>query len=196
MSNTTIDHKSAKAEAKAAKAYAKATRPFWKKKRAWALALGAGIVAISVMSQAGGGGETPTADSGSDVSSQAVKEKTASDVSTQAVKEKTAKAMPVQAKAILREFNENEAAADAKYDGKVLQVTGVVDKIDTEILDDSQYVINIGGGSDFEFFTVNADDQSQDDVASLKKGDKITVVGEFEDGGDLGVELAHSTIVR
>ena len=96
---------------------------------------------------------------------------------------------------ILQEFEENEAAADAKYDGKVLQVTGVVNTVDTEILDDSEYVINIGTGSDCDVWTVNADDQSQDTVASLTKGDKITVIGEFEDGGDLGVELEHAEIV-
>lgn len=179
---TQPSYKDAKAQAKAAKAYAKAQRPFWKKKRAWALAGIAGIIAISVISNSGGGSDAPTADGGKDLSSQAVKEK-------------APKAMPVQAKAILAEFDENEAAADAKYDGKVLQVTGIVDKIDTEIFDDSEYVIQIGGGSEFEFFTVNADDQSQDAVASLKKGDKITVIGDFEDGGDLGVELAHSKIV-
>lgn len=104
-------------------------------------------------------------------------------------------AMPVKAKAILAEFEANEAAADLKYKGKTLKVTGIVDKIDTEFLDEDQYVIQIGGGSDFEIFTVNADDQSQADVASIKKGQKITVVGEFEDGGDLGVELKNATIL-
>lgn len=103
--------------------------------------------------------------------------------------------MQVQAKAILKEFEENEAAADQKYSGKVLQVTGIVDKIDTELFDEDEYIIQIGGGGEFEFFTVNADDQSADAVASLKKGDKITVIGEFEDGGDLGVELSESKIV-
>jgi len=181
--NTPLDHKTAAAQAKAAKAQAKAMRPFWKKKRAWALAGTVGVVGIAVLSS--GGGDEPAASESVDRAVAAQGDK----------KAEAPKAMPVQAKAILAEFDANEAAADAKYDGKVLQVTGIVDKVDTEIFDDSEYVIQIGGGSDFEFFTVNADDQSQDAVASLKKGDKITVIGEFEDGGDLGVELAHSQIV-
>lgn len=170
-----LDHTSARAQAKAAKAHAKAMRPFWRKKRAWVLASVAGIMVIGVISGAmssgdtgGGAGSTPSSDK---------------------------PAMSVKAVDILSEFEDNEAAADAKYDGQVLRVTGTIDKIDTELLDDDQYVVQIGGGSDFEIFTVNADDQSQADVASLSKGDKITVVGDFEDGGDLGVELAHAKIV-
>lgn len=102
--------------------------------------------------------------------------------------------MKVKATGIMKEYEENEAAADGKYKGKTLQVSGVIDKIDTEFMDDEEYVINIGGGTDFEFFTVNCDDQDSKDVASLKKGQKITVVGDFEDGGDLGVELKNCTI--
>ena len=51
-----------------AKAYAKAQRPFWKKKRAWALASIVGIVGIVVISNSGGGSE-PT---GSEAVDQAV----------------------------------------------------------------------------------------------------------------------------
>ena len=102
--------------------------------------------------------------------------------------------MKVQAKSILKEFEENEAAADGKYKGKTLQVSGVIDKIDTEFIDEDEYVINIGGGGDFEIITVNCDDQGSKAVSPLKKGQKITVVGGFEDGGDLGVELENCSI--
>jgi tRNA_anti-like len=100
----------------------------------------------------------------------------------------------VEAKKILKEFEENEAAADGKYKNKTLQVSGFVDKIDTEFIDDDEYVIQLGGGSDFELFTVNCDDQSSKDVAPIKKGKKLVVVGDFEDGGDIGVELENCRI--
>ena len=100
----------------------------------------------------------------------------------------------VQAKKILKEFEENEAAADGKYKGKTLEVSGVVDKVDTEFLDEDQYSVQIGGGGDFELITVNCNDQSSGDVSKIKKGQKITVIGAFDDGGDLGVELADCTI--
>lgn len=100
----------------------------------------------------------------------------------------------VEAKKILKEFEENEAAADGKYKGKTVQVSGVVDKVDTEIFDEEQYSVQIGGGGDFVLFTVNCNDQSSKDVAKIKKGQKITVVGAFDDGGDLGVELSDCKI--
>lgn len=109
-------------------------------------------------------------------------------------KKSNSKPVKVQAKKILKEFEENEAAADGKYKGKTLQVAGVVDKIDTEFIDDEEYVVNVGAGTDFELITVNCDDQASKDVASLKKGQQITVVGDFEDGGDLGVELENCKI--
>jgi len=182
--NAPLDHKTATAQAKAAKAQAKAMRPFYKKKRYIALGGIAAIATISALANLGGGSVEPT--------------KVDQAVAAQDSDSKDAaapKPVAVEAKVILKEFEENEAAADAKYDGKVLKVTGVINSVDTELLDDSEYVVNIGTGSDWDVWTVNADDQSQDTVASLNAGDKITVIGEFEDGGDLGVELAHSEIV-
>lgn len=104
--------------------------------------------------------------------------------------EKVGKAdMKVEATKILKEFENNEAAADGKYKDKTLEVSGVVAKIDTQVMDDEKYNIQIGGGGQFEMFTVNCNGQSADAVAKIKKGQKITVVGKFDDGGDLGVEL-------
>lgn len=100
----------------------------------------------------------------------------------------------VEAKKILKEFEDNEAAADGKYKGKTVAVSGVVDKVDTELLDDNQYVVRIGAGSDFELTTVNCNDQTSKDVSKIKKGQKLTVIGAFDDGGDLGVELKDCRI--
>jgi hypothetical protein len=103
--------------------------------------------------------------------------------------------MTVAAKKVLKDFEDNEAAADSKYKGKTLKVTGVVDKVDTEIFDDEEYVVQVGSGGQFEVWTVNCDDQSSDAVSALKKGEDITVIGGFEDGGDLGVELENCKIL-
>jgi hypothetical protein len=109
-------------------------------------------------------------------------------------KKNNSKPVKVQASKILKEFEENEAAADAKYKNKTLEVSGFVDKIDTEFIDDEEYVVNVSDGSEYAIFTVNCDDQKSKDVTPLKKGQKITVVGNFEDGGDLGVELDNCSI--
>ena len=95
------------------------------------------------------------------------------------------------AKQILDEFEGNEAAADAKYDGKTLAVTGVVDKVDTEFWNDEQYTIQLSDGDEWAIWTVNFNDMSGDEAAKVKVGSTITMTGEFDDGGDLGVEMKN-----
>ena len=80
-------------------------------------------------------------------------------------------------------------------DGKMLQVSGKVEKVDTEFFDEDEYVVRVSDGSQFAILTVNCHDLSSDEVSSLKRGDDITVVGEFDDGGDLGVEIKDCKIV-
>ena len=190
----TNPHRTAKAEAKAAKAYAKATRPWYKKKRAWA----AGVVLVAVAGAALGGGGDDDAVANEAGASNAASSGTADGKKSAGTKtekskdtEPAAKAMNVQAAALLKEFEGNEAAADIKYKGKLLRVSGEVSKVDTEFLDDSEYVIQINGGGDFDFTSVNCNDQAAEAVAKIQIGQQITVVGEFDDGGDLGVELKN-----
>jgi hypothetical protein len=173
-----------KADAKAAKAYAKASRPWYLKKRYWLLAV-IGIAVIAAMVSGGdaqngttnGANGTANSRGGSDANADSAKA-----------------TMKVEAKSILKEFEENEAAADAKYKGQVLEVAGVVDGVDTDFIDDEKYIVQVGAGSNFEIIFVNCNDQSQSDVVSIKKGQDITVVGDFYDGGDLGVELRNCVI--
>jgi hypothetical protein len=95
----------------------------------------------------------------------------------------------VEAKQVLTAFEKNEAAADGKYKGKTLEVSGVVSKVDTEMFDEEKYIVQVGGGGRYEILTVNCNGLASEDVSKIKKGDEITVVGVFDDGGDLGVEL-------
>ena len=104
-------------------------------------------------------------------------------------------ATKVKATKILGEFERNEAKADTKYSGKVLQISGVVDEVDTELLDTEQYTIQLAGGGQFEMFTVNCDDQTNKVASGIKVGKPLTVVGKFEDGGDLGIELEGCQVV-
>ena len=43
-----------------------------------------------------------------------------------------------------------------------------------------------------EFLHVHFHDMSPDELSSLDTGDKVTVVGEFSDGGDLGVTVRNA----
>ena len=180
-----------RADAKAAKAYAKASRPWYKKKRWWAVGA---IVLIIIISAASGGGDSIDDPDTTASETTPSAEPSKKGAPSEEPEPEEPKAMKVEAKTILKEFEENEAAADGKYKDKTLQVTGVVAKVDTEIMDEDEYVVQVGAGTDFDFITVNCDDQSSEAVSSLKKGDDITVVGDFEDGGDLGVELENCKI--
>jgi hypothetical protein len=173
-----------KAQAKADKAYAKASRPWYKKKR---FIIPIALVVIAIAASAGGGADDLTSGSNSSSSSS-------SDDSSGKKTESHAPSVTAEAAAMVKEFQDNELAADAKYKGKWVQVNGVVDKIDTEMFDENKYVLRIGGGTDFEILTVNCNDIPKDVLSSINKGDDVTVVGEFKDGGDAGVELKHCRI--
>jgi hypothetical protein len=104
------------------------------------------------------------------------------------VKATRVKAMNVQAAQLTKEFEQNELAADTKYEGKMLRITGRVDKIDTDVWDDEKYILRLGGK--WDIVGVNCNDMSTDELATLKQGQTVTVIGKFDDGGDLGVEVA------
>ena len=90
---------------------------------------------------------------------------------------------------MLKEFEGNEASADAKYKGKVVEVTGHVAKVDTEMFNDDKYVIRLDGGGDFAILSVNCNDVSSKQAVDVQADRTATVRGTFDDGGDLGVEL-------
>lgn len=105
------------------------------------------------------------------------------------------KPIKVNAKALIKEFEGNEAAADAKYKGKVLKVNGVVSKVDTDVWNDDEYIINVNGGGEWEFLTVSCPGQSADVAAKVKTGSRVTLLGTFDDGGDLGITLKDCSLV-
>lgn len=105
--------------------------------------------------------------------------------------EPKANPIAVNAKKLMKEFEDNELAADKKYKGKSVKVTGVVNKIDTEVFDDSDYTVQLGGGGEYEILSVTAYDVPEDELSTIEKGQKLTLVCDFKDGGDLGVDLNH-----
>lgn len=200
-----------KQDAKAAKRAYKASRPWYKKKRFMIpLALVVLIVIASAASSGGGSDDSSNtaASSSNDNSSSSTDSSKApathkAKPTHKAAKPKpkpkpkpAVKAMPVDAGVMLKEFDGNEAAADAKYKGKTLKVTGKVDKVDTELLDDNQYIIRLTGGDPYAIVSVNCNDISESAAAKVQKGSYTTVVGKFDDGGDLGVELKNCSLSK
>lgn len=81
----------------------------------------------------------------------------------------------VTAKELLADYESNEMAADKKYKGKVLEVTGVVNSIDSGVSDNA--VVQIGSGEEYDFMSVSAQgDEAFDEAAiNISKGEKVTV---------------------
>lgn len=158
------------------------------------------IAVISFIGSAMGGGEespsanddttTVTTDSGdsAEVEEVADEKPAKKDKKKPAAAPAPVKAMNVDASKLAKEFEQNELAADTKYEGKTLRITGRIDKIDTDIWDDEKYILRLGGK--WEIVGVNCNDMSTDELATLKQGQTVTVIGKFDDGGDLGVEVA------
>ena len=171
----------------------KGKKPIYK--RWWAIALAAVFVIGGISSAMGGESDADksSADSTPAASTPDKKEEKASEKAASKPKPAPA-AIPVSAADLIKQFEDNELQADAKYKGKTLKITGTVEKIDTELLDDSDYVLNLTGGGDFEILTVSVYDIPNEDLASINKGDKVTVTADFKDGGDLGVEVNHGVL--
>lgn len=106
-----------------------------------------------------------------------------------AAKKDAANTIAISAGELIKSFEDNELAADQRFEGKKLKVTGVVDKVDTDLLDSDKYLLYFNGGGDFEFLSVSCEDLPKKVLAGLSKGDNVTIVGKFDDGGDLGVTL-------
>lgn len=202
--NTTLPdaQRDGKAQAAADKAYRKATRPWFKKKR---FIIPLALVLIWIISSIANGGKddtaanvTPAADASSAAAPAAAPAPAASEAPAPAAPPAQAAApetVPVDAATLLADFKGNEAAADAKYKGKVLQVTGSVDKVDTEFLDKDQYVVRLDNGDQYSFLTVNCNDVVAAKAATVVPESTITVRGTFQDGGDLGVELKSCEVL-
>ncbi len=93
---------------------------------------------------------------------------------TVAVKEQAA-SYTVSANAIYSEYESNEVAADSKYKGKVIIVTGVIQDIGKDILDKAYIVV---GGQGFLDGVQCAFAESQNSViAQLSKGKSVKVKG-------------------
>lgn len=100
----------------------------------------------------------------------------------EAKKEQT-ETIAISAGELISAYGENGVSADQKYKGKLLEVTGVVDSIDKDILDEAY--VTLGTGEDFELISVQCyfDEKDLDSIMSLKKGDVVTIIGKCD--GDL-----------
>jgi hypothetical protein len=96
--------------------------------------------------------------------------------------ERKARTLAVPARVLLHEFETDPAAADAKYKGKFLEVSGVVERVGRNG-DETPFAI-LHGGDDgaklrIECFFDPADDDEEDRIDRLTKGQAVVVRGEY-----------------
>jgi len=100
---------------------------------------------------------------------------TDTDTDTQKVQSQ-APSYTLSASQLFSEYKNNEVAADAKYKGKVVIVSGTIQNIGKDIMDDAYIVIGGGGFLDGVQCTFTKGQQSS--VARLSKGQQVRVKGE------------------
>ncbi|MBK6941566.1 MAG: hypothetical protein IPH13_15420 [Planctomycetes bacterium] len=86
-----------------------------------------------------------------------------------------ARGMPVGPAEVVAAYESNEIAADRRFKGKRLRLTGVVADIGRDILDTAY--ITIESGNRVRKVQVFFGDEFESDIAKLRRGMTVTVVG-------------------
>jgi hypothetical protein len=112
------------------------------------------------------------------------------------VDEPAAQAVDLTASAgdMVQEFLDDEAAASTKYDGAWVEVDGVVNKIGAEVSEEETDVVQLGADA-WDSPTVNCHGMPESALAELARGDEVTVVGQFSEGGNSGVEITSCRLI-
>jgi hypothetical protein len=83
----------------------------------------------------------------------------------------------VHATQLLADYKANEVAADERYKGKVIQVTGYVDSIGKDILDSMYVTLKAGGRYEFASVQCFFPKKDKDQLSQLRKGQAVTITG-------------------
>ena len=88
--------------------------------------------------------------------------------------------LSISATELINAYNENEVKADKMYKGKIVEVNGIVDAIDSGI--DDKAIVRLSDGDEFSFDNVQCciDDENQDKACELKKGENVTIIGKAD----------------
>ena len=88
--------------------------------------------------------------------------------------------LSVSATELINAYKENEVKADKMYKDKIVEVSGIVDGIDSGISDNA--IVRLSDGDEFSFDDVFCyiDDENQDKACELKKGENVTIIGKAD----------------
>lgn len=85
----------------------------------------------------------------------------------------TGAALDVSAAELFKDYAANEVSADDRYRGKVLRVSGTVESINKNIVDDPYVMLRAGG--DFDGVHCSFDSTQTSSLASLSRGQRVTL---------------------
>ena len=85
--------------------------------------------------------------------------------------------LSISATELINAYKENEIKADKMYKGKIVEVNGIVDGINSGI--DDKAIVILSDGDEFSFDNVQCciDNDNQDKACELEKGQNVTIVG-------------------
>ena len=151
----------------------KVKKQFYQKAWFWILIVFAFIVFVGIIGS--------SSDNTNIVSSNPTnqeQEKTNNTNTTTQEEEKEDNVMKVDYEELHQEYMDNPIAADAKYKGKILELTGEVYTIDREIAGNPYITFNIGGEYSFQDVRITFKKSEEEKVTKLKKGQEVTIRGE------------------
>lgn len=80
----------------------------------------------------------------------------------------------VSAREIASDYDDNEVAADQKYKGKILEVSGIVASIDSSVGD--QAIVQLVGKNEFQTVSTQGNNDFTQYATTLKKGQNIVLI--------------------
>ena len=109
--------------------------------------------------------------------------------------EKLVPQIAVTSAVISKEYSENEVSADAKYKGKIIEVSGKVTGVDNGITDNEMIVRLSDGEYDFSGLMCYMKESEKDKVLTLKKGNQVTLIGKG-DSATIGSPILRDCFVK
>lgn len=174
------------------------------KKLKWVIVAVVVIGVIGAIGSSGGDSdnETKTQTEGStDVSENDTSDKTETKEDTKKEekekeeKEEKVKYVKITSTKLIKAFKDNQVKCKRKYDGKNLKVTGKVQSVGTDVLDN--IYVCLGSNDELALVGIQCyakDKTTEDKIAELSEGDEITVTG-VGDCGSLSFTLSGAEII-
>ena len=98
---------------------------------------------------------------------------------------------------LVKEYRSNEVAADNRFKNKWIRIEGEVKRVSKHPWDETKMNVELGSGERFDFLEVTCqfDENAANQVAKLKTGDTVTILGRCK-GKSFHVELVDCEFVK